>query len=44
MIEGGNISPVIGKTFPFDQASEAHTYIQERKNFGKVLLDFTTYK
>ena len=44
MIEAGNISPVIGKTFPFDQASEAHTYIQERKNFGKVLLDFTTYK
>ena len=42
MIETGNINPVIGKVFPFDQAAEAHTYIQERKNFGKVLLDFTT--
>ena len=42
MIEAGDISPVIGKVFPFDQAAEAHTYIQERKNFGKVLLDFTT--
>ena len=42
MIEAGNINPVIGKVFPFDQAAEAHTYIQERKNFGKVLLDFTT--
>jgi NADPH:quinone reductase-like Zn-dependent oxidoreductase len=42
MIETGNINPVIGKVFPFDQAAEAHTYIQERKNFGKVILDFTT--
>lgn len=37
-VEEGNFSPVVDKTFPFDQASEAHDYIQSRKNFGKVLL------
>ena len=30
--------PTIDRTFRFDQAAEAHTYIQERKNKGKVLL------
>jgi len=41
IIEKGHLSPVIGKIFPFEQADQAHTYIQDRKNFGKVLLDFT---
>jgi len=41
MIEAGDVSPVVGKVFPFDEASQAHNYIQKRKNFGKVLLDFT---
>ena len=44
MIQAGHVDPVVGKVFPFDQASKAHSYIQERKNFGKVLLDFTTYQ
>jgi NADPH:quinone reductase-like Zn-dependent oxidoreductase len=44
MIQAGKVDPVVGKVFSFDQASDAHTYIQERKNFGKVLLDFTTYQ
>lgn len=34
----GTFEPVVDKTFSFDEASAAHTYIQERKNFGKVLL------
>ncbi len=34
------IKPVIDKVFPFKEADKAHTYIQDRKNFGKVLLDF----
>jgi len=42
MIEDGHISPVIGKVFPFDEAALAHAYIQKRKNFGKVIIDFTT--
>ena len=33
-----DIKPVIGKIFPFDEASEAHRYIESRKSFGKVLL------
>ena len=41
MIEAGDVSPVVGKVFPFDEASQAHDYIQKRKNFGKVLLEFT---
>ena len=36
----GKIKPVIDKVFPFTEADKAHAYIQERKNFGKVLLDF----
>ena len=32
------IQPVISATFPFDQAAEAHSFIQERRNTGKVLL------
>ena len=34
------INPVIDKIFSYKQSAEAHAYIQERKNFGKVLLDF----
>jgi NADPH:quinone reductase-like Zn-dependent oxidoreductase len=38
LYSGGKIKPVIGKTFPLDQAAAAHQYIHERKNIGKVLL------
>jgi synaptic vesicle membrane protein VAT-1 len=34
----GKIKPVIGKTFPLEQGAEAHQYIQDRKNIGKVIL------
>jgi len=34
------IKPLIDKVFPFMEANKAHDYIQNRKNFGKVLLDF----
>lgn len=34
----GTFSPVVDKSFPFEQAGDAHAYIQDRKNFGKVLL------
>jgi len=32
------ISPVVSATFPFEKAAEAHHYIQDRKNIGKVVL------
>jgi NADPH:quinone reductase-like Zn-dependent oxidoreductase len=28
----------VDRCFPFDQAAEAHRYIEEGKNVGKVLL------
>src|ERR1700728_3711806 len=38
MYAPGKIKPVIGKSFPLAEAAAAHTYIQERKNIGKVIL------
>ena len=34
----GTLAPVVDEVFPFEQAAAAHHYIQERRNFGKVLL------
>jgi NADPH:quinone reductase-like Zn-dependent oxidoreductase len=34
----GVVRPKIACTFRFDEASQAHHYIQDRKNVGKVLL------
>lgn len=34
----GRIHPYVGKTFPLAQAPEAHQYIHDRKNVGKVVL------
>ncbi len=30
--------PMVDRSFPFDEAAAAHRYIQDRKNFGKVVL------
>jgi NADPH:quinone reductase-like Zn-dependent oxidoreductase len=38
LVASGTLDPVVDRTFPFAQADEAHAYIQDRKNFGKVLL------
>lgn len=34
----GVIDPVIAAQFPLEQAAQAHHFIQDRKNIGKVLL------
>ena len=34
----GWLNPRVDQTFSFDQVADAHTYIEERKNFGKVIL------
>jgi NADPH:quinone reductase-like Zn-dependent oxidoreductase len=34
----GALKPVIAASFPFSEAAQAHHYIQDRKNLGKVLL------
>jgi NADPH:quinone reductase-like Zn-dependent oxidoreductase len=35
---GKGLNPVIAETFPFDRAADAHRFIAERRNIGKVVL------
>jgi NADPH:quinone reductase-like Zn-dependent oxidoreductase len=37
-VEEGWIHPHVDRVFPFDRVAEAHTYIEERQNVGKVIL------
>ena len=34
----GTFKPMVDRSFPFNEAAAAHRYIQERKNYGKVVL------
>jgi len=34
----GRLSPVVDRSFPFTQTAEAHRYLAERRNIGKVVL------
>jgi NADPH:quinone reductase-like Zn-dependent oxidoreductase len=34
----GSYLPVVAEAFPFDRAADAHRFIAERKNIGKVVL------
>jgi NADPH:quinone reductase-like Zn-dependent oxidoreductase len=36
--EAGALRPHVDRVFPFAEAADAHRYIQERNNLGKVLL------
>jgi synaptic vesicle membrane protein VAT-1 len=38
LCEHGSISPHIDRVFPLEAANEAHRYLHERRNVGKVLL------
>lgn len=37
-IEEGWVNPHVDKVFSFDEVADAHRYIEERKNIGKVIL------
>lgn len=37
-IAEGWVRPHVDQTFPFEQAAEAHAYIEARKNIGKVVI------
>jgi len=37
-VEEGWVRPHVDRTFKFEQAAEAHSYIEGRKNIGKVVL------
>jgi synaptic vesicle membrane protein VAT-1 len=39
LYQQGKIAPPVDRVFPLAQAAEAHRYVQEHKNFGKVLFD-----
>lgn len=36
--EAGEIRPRVDRTFPFSEAADAHAYLQDRRNLGKVVL------
>ncbi len=38
MLSDGTIKPVLAETFSFDRAPDAHRFITERRNVGKVVL------
>jgi NADPH:quinone reductase-like Zn-dependent oxidoreductase len=38
LFANGTFKPVVDRSFPFSEAAAAHRYIQDRKNFGKVVL------
>jgi NADPH:quinone reductase-like Zn-dependent oxidoreductase len=37
-LENGDLRPVVAEAFPFDRAPDAHRFIAERRNIGKVVL------
>lgn len=37
-LEAGRLEPVVAATFPFERAGDAHRFIAERRNVGKVVL------
>jgi len=41
MLEKGEIDPVIDSVWRFEKVADAQMHIHNRKNRGKVLLDFS---
>ncbi|MEK6277950.1 MAG: medium chain dehydrogenase/reductase family protein [Actinomycetota bacterium] len=37
-LQSGDLKPVVAEAFPFDRAPDAHRFIAERRNIGKVVL------
>jgi NADPH:quinone reductase-like Zn-dependent oxidoreductase len=38
MVEDGSIRPVVAEAFPLERGGDAHRFVAERKNVGKVVL------
>lgn len=38
LMDDGVVDPVVSEAFPIEQAADAHRYMSERKNVGKVVL------
>lgn len=39
LLAAGRITPIIDRVFPLAQASDAHRYMEENRNFGKIILE-----
>jgi NADPH:quinone reductase-like Zn-dependent oxidoreductase len=38
LMRANAFAPCVDRSFPLDRAGDAHRYIQDRRNFGKVVL------
>jgi len=41
LVNDNDFHPIIDSKFSYKDVPKAHRHIQDRKNFGKVLIDFT---
>ena len=39
LLTAGKIKPIIDCRFPLERAAEAHQYMEDNKNFGKIILE-----
>jgi tumor protein p53-inducible protein 3 len=39
LLAAGRIKPIVDRVFPFAQAGDAHRYMEENRNFGKIILE-----
>ena len=39
LLAAGRIKPIIDRVFPLAQASDTHRYMEENRNFGKIILE-----
>ena len=39
LLTAGKITPVVDRVFPITAAGEAHQYVRENRNIGKVILE-----
>jgi NADPH:quinone reductase-like Zn-dependent oxidoreductase len=37
-LASGELKPIVDRTFPLEEAAEAYAYVEQNKNFGKVVL------
>jgi NADPH:quinone reductase-like Zn-dependent oxidoreductase len=37
-LNAGRLTPIVARTFPLERVADAHRYIQNRSNIGKVVL------
>ncbi len=42
LLKSGELKPIIDTTFPIQKANEAHAYVAQNKNIGKVILQVAT--